>query len=30
MFAEITLWLADTVERFIITISERGIFEDVS
>ena len=27
MHAEVELWLADTVERFIITVSERGIFE---
>lgn len=27
MFAELSLWLADTTERFIITISEQGIFE---
>jgi len=27
MFAEISLWLADTVERFIITISKQGIFD---
>lgn len=29
MFAEVTLWLADTVERFAITISKQGIFESV-
>ena len=27
MHAEVKLWFADTVERFIITVSERGIFE---
>lgn len=27
MFAEISLWLADTVERFIITMSKQGIFD---
>lgn len=30
MFAEVTLWLADTVERFTITVSKRGIFESVA
>lgn len=27
--AEISLWLADTVERFVITIGRQGIFESV-
>ncbi len=30
MYAEVSLRLADTVERFIITISEQGIFEAIS
>ena len=28
--AEITLRLADTVERFIITVSKQGVFEDIT
>jgi len=27
--AETTLWLADTVERFVITMGKKGIFEEV-
>jgi len=30
MYAEVSLWLADTVERFIVRISKQGVFETVA
>jgi len=29
-YAQLSLWLADTIERFIIVMSKRGIFESVT